>query len=111
MATKQLTGMQSAMRYLVPGWWFTFIIIIMSFFGLLAMSFSSGSNPIAFILLFLFYFILIIIGMLIWIFMIVDCAQRNFKDEGDKVVWILIIIFLGLIGSSIYFYVHGNKPR
>ena len=37
-----------------------------------------------------------------WIWMIIDCAKRDFKD---KVVWILIIVFLHILGAVIYYFV------
>ncbi len=59
---------------------------------------------------------LIIFGMLIfvalsiflfvfWILMIVDCAQRKFKQENDKIVWILILIFLSFLGAILYYFI------
>ncbi len=40
-----------------------------------------------------------------WIWMIVDCAKRNFKKDIEKVVWILVLIFTGIIGALIYYFV------
>ena len=60
--------------------------------------------------------VLLIIGLVIflfifWILMIVDAATRKFKSDTDKVVWILIIVFLHIIGALIYYFVikRGNK--
>lgn len=41
--------------------------------------------------------------------MLVDCVTRNFKKDTDKVVWVLVIIFAGLIGSIIYYFVVKRK--
>lgn len=38
---------------------------------------------------------------------IVDCAKSN-KDTGKKVIWILVILFLPLIGLILY-YLLGRK--
>ena len=49
----------------------------------------------------------VIIGALLfafWIWMIVDCAKRNFRKEMDKVVWILVIVFLSVLGAAIYYF-------
>lgn len=42
-----------------------------------------------------------------WIWMIVDCAQREFPppNQNQKVVWILVIVLAGWIGALIYFFV------
>lgn len=49
-----------------------------------------------------------------WIMMIIDCAKRKFKTDSEKVVWILILIFLGLLGAIIYYFVvkrHSKKRK
>ena len=54
-----------------------------------------------------FYALIVIIGILsfiFWIWMIVDCAKRNFKKETDKVVWILVIVLLSVLGAAIYYF-------
>ena len=62
------------------------IIILIVFFGL----------ALAALAIFLFIF---------WILMIVDCATRKFKDDIEKVVWILLLIFLQVLGAIIYYFV------
>ena len=37
--------------------------------------------------------------------MLIDCIKRGFKKENDKVVWILVIIFLHIIGAIVYYFV------
>lgn len=52
-------------------------------------------------------FLIAIVGALLfifWIWMIIDCAKRNFKKDTDKVVWILVIVFLNVLGASIYYF-------
>lgn len=43
--------------------------------------------------------------------MIVDVAKRKFKDENDKVVWILIVVLTGIIGALIYYFVIKRKDK
>ena len=61
------------------------------------------------IFLFVFLWILIaglaIFALVFWILMIVDVAQRKFKNKNDSIMWILIIIFTGIIGALIYYFV------
>ncbi len=38
-----------------------------------------------------------------WIWMIVDCAQRKFKNDVEKIVWIIVIVLGQWIGSLVYF--------
>ncbi len=45
-----------------------------------------------------------ILGTVFWIWMIIDCAKRDFKKDNDKVIWILVIVLLQLIGAIIYYF-------
>ena len=57
-----------------------------------------------------FLFVALGIGLFIfWIVMLIDCAKRKFKLENDKIMWILIIIFLGWLGAIIYYFVVKRK--
>jgi len=55
--------------------------------------------PVAIIFLFIF-----------WILMIIDAAQRKFKNENDKVVWIIVVALLNWIGAFIYYFII-KKPN
>ena len=50
-------------------------------------------------------FALAVLLIVFWIWMIIDCAQRKFKQENDKIIWILVIVLLGLIGALVYYFV------
>ena len=61
------------------------------------------------------FFVLIIIAISVfifvfWISMIIDCVKRKFKDDSSKILWILILIFLGILGAIIYYFV-VKKPE
>lgn len=66
---------------------------------------SLNMRLIAFLMgLFIVIIILAIIGMIFWIFMIVDAARRDFADKDTRVIWILVLVFLGIIGAFIYLF-------
>ncbi len=47
-----------------------------------------------------------------WVWMIIDCAQRDFKDDTEKIVWILVIVLASFIGALIYYLVIKlSNPR
>ena len=61
-----------------------------------------------FLFIFIIWFsiiILCILGFIFWIFMIIDVAKRDFKQENDKIIWILVVILAGIIGALIYYFV------
>ena len=67
-----------------------------------------GTSPV-FIVGIVLLLALIIAIMAFWIWMVVDCAGRKFKKSEDKIVWILIIIFLHIIGAIIYYFAIKRK--
>jgi len=60
----------------------------------------------AFVLVFLFAIVLVFI---FWIWMLVDALMR--KKFEDKLVWILVIIFLHFIGALLYFFFIYRKVK
>jgi hypothetical protein len=46
--------------------------------------------------------IIIILPFIFWIWSIVDCATKEPSDGNDKLIWILVILLGGWIGSLIY---------
>ena len=70
---------------------------------------SNPSYRFVFLVLIGVAIFLVLIGVAIflfvfWILMIVDAAKRDFKKDSERVVWILILIFLGGLGAIIYYF-------
>lgn len=59
-------------------------------------------------------FILTFIGAMfaltgLWIWMLIDCIKYE-KDEGnEKLIWILLLIFLNWLGALLYFFMRRRK--
>lgn len=51
-----------------------------------------------------------LLGFAFWIWMLIDVVQRPMKDN-DKVVWIILLIFLQVIGAIIYFFTARRKHK
>lgn len=64
-----------------------------------------------FIILFLIIIGLIIFLFVFWILMIIDAAKRKFKNDNDRVIWILIIVLLNWLGAIIYYFVIKMPDR
>jgi len=60
-------------------------------------------------LIILFAIVIAILILIFWIMMLVDAIQRKYKDKNDKIVWVLVIIFTGLIGALIYYFIVKKK--
>lgn len=49
-----------------------------------------------------------IVGILLfafWIWMIVDAAQRKFRNDVEKIIWIVVIVLGQWIGALVYYIV------
>lgn len=45
-----------------------------------------------------------------WIYTIVDIAKSRFVDDTNKIVWLLVVVLTGVIGSIIY-WIFGRSSR
>ena len=59
----------------------------------------------AFLLFYCLIGIVALLGLAFWIWTIVDSATNEPSGGNDKLVWLLIIIFTGVIGSLVYYFV------
>ena len=48
---------------------------------------------------------IVVLAVIFWIFMLIDSIRRKYKNENDKVVWVLVIVLVGIIGAIIYYFV------
>ncbi len=58
-------------------------------------------------------FALALFMLLVWIFMLIDVVKRaDWKDDNEKIMWLLIVILLGGIGAIIYYFAvrHPRGP-
>ncbi|MBP9759100.1 PLDc N-terminal domain-containing protein [Candidatus Dojkabacteria bacterium] len=54
----------------------------------------------------------IAIGSLVfWIIMLIDAIKREYQNENDKIMWILLLVFTGSIGALVYFFVEYRKKH
>ncbi len=54
---------------------------------------------------------LAIFSFVFWILMVVDCVKRKFKEDTEKIVWLLVIIFAGIVGALIYYFIVKRKEK
>ena len=53
-------------------------------------------------------FIFGLIVVVFWIIQIVDCLKSNFSGY-NKIVWILVLIFLGPFGALVYYFLGKDQ--
>ena len=70
---------------------------------------QSNSMDLFAILIVLVLGVIGILTFAFWVWMIIDCAKNKGLSDGERIVWILVIIFVQVIGTVIYFFV--GRPR
>jgi len=57
----------------------------------------------------IFFWILGILGLILFIWALVDCIRRQFTNPNDKVLWLVMIILIGWIGPILYLIIGRKK--
>jgi hypothetical protein len=50
-------------------------------------------------------FVFGLIAVIFWIWVLVDCARRKFRNNLEKIIWIVVLVFAGIIGALVYLIV------
>lgn len=51
-----------------------------------------------------------LISVVVWVMALVDVIRSNFKNENEKIIWVLVILLGGIIGAVLY-YAIGKKNQ
>ena len=66
---------------------------------------SSGLNfPHIFLV-----FLIGIVGSIFWIWMLIDCITKETDQNNQRLIWILLIVFLGIIGALLYLIIRRQQ--
>ncbi len=63
------------------------------------------------ILLLLFIMPFFLLFLVFWIWMLIDAIQNRGLGEGEKIGWVLAIVFLHLLGAVLYFFIGHPKRK
>ena len=53
----------------------------------------------------LFFMVLAVLAFIFWIMMLIDCIKNPRLSSNEKIIWVLVIIFLYALGGLIYYLV------
>ncbi len=56
-----------------------------------------------------FFWILGILGFILFLWALIDCIRRQFPNPNDKVLWLVLIILIGWIGPVLYLIIGRKK--
>ena len=57
----------------------------------------------------------LMVVLLVWpavfLWALIDCLQREFPRASDKIVWILVIVFVCFVGPIVYLVIGRSQGR
>ena len=71
--------------------------------------FNLGGGEIILILALLVLAPLTVLSMVFWIWMLIHAIQNKGLTDTEKIIWVLVIVFLHVLGALIYFFV--GRPK
>jgi hypothetical protein len=71
--------------------------------------FGSIVSGIFGVLVFLFMAALGLACFAFWLWMLIHAITNKGLGDGEKIVWVIVIIFLPFVGSLIYFFI--GRPK
>lgn len=60
------------------------------------------------ILIFISLFILLL-SLVLPIIALIDIIRSDFKGQNDKLIWVIVILFLNVVGIVLYFFIGRNQ--
>jgi len=60
--------------------------------------------------IFLIFLPLVLALFAFWIWMLISAIQNNGLAEGEKIAWVLVIVFLHWLGAILYYFI-GHPKR
>lgn len=55
------------------------------------------------------FLVLAAVVIVFWLWMFVDCLNKNFKKEMDKLVWVIVLLYLNILGAFLYYFLVKAK--
>lgn len=52
----------------------------------------------------------VLAGLAFWIWMLISAIQNRGLSEGEKIAWVLVMIFVHFLGAILYFFI-GHPKR
>lgn len=63
------------------------------------------------ILFFLIVSVVALLGFAFWVWMLIHASINRGLSDTEKLIWVVLIVFLPFLGSVIYFFVGRPKHR
>ena len=64
-----------------------------------------------FVILWIVILAVAILGFALWIWALVDSLNRKYKHHDNRILWVLVVVFAGLIGAIVYYFCVVRNPK
>lgn len=65
---------------------------------------AAAGFAIFFLLIMLIFWVVIILLWVFWLLMVIDIAKRDWKNDGDRAAYLVLVILLNILGAIIYYF-------
>lgn len=55
------------------------------------------------------FFLIGIIGFILWILALIDILKSDFRGQNDKLIWALVVLLGSFVGAILYFLIGRNQ--
>lgn len=53
--------------------------------------------------------VFVVITLLLWLYALISILKNDFKNPTDKIVWLLVVLFLPILGAFLYIVIGRSK--
>jgi hypothetical protein len=57
----------------------------------------------------LIFLLIFLLYLFFWLSMLVHCLQNRQLRDGEKIVWVVVLLFLHVLGPILYFFIVRNR--
>ena len=76
------------------------------------MDFQMLADPFAFLAGFgIIGIILVVIASIFWLWMLIDAITNTRLNGAEKIVWVLVVLFLHIVGALVYYFIGRGGAR
>ena len=70
---------------------------------------AAGGFSVVMCLVWLVFAAIALMAFTFWLWMLIDVIKRCPSEDNKKLIWVLVVIFLGFIGAAVYYFVQRPK--
>ncbi len=52
---------------------------------------------------------MLVVGLLVPIIALIDIIRSDFRGSNDKLIWVIVVLFLNIIGALLYWVIGRNQ--